>query len=290
MRRLLGRIEPNGQSDAQNGTPGGARNMVMRVVSSTAETREITYLSPPADVSMAARWFEIADLDHFWIRRRFSVLQKLTGKLVVDAREIAEIGCGHGLLQRQIEEAYGREVTGFDLNETALRKNLSCLSAICCYDIYDKNPKLKGRFDLILLFDVLEHIADEGRFLEALIFHLAPGGRVVINVPAGHWAYSKYDQAAGHVRRYSIRSLRKAVVPRNLKITSWTYWGLPLVPTLLLRKLWLLRKSDKDEIISVGFDSRTNMINRSLTVISRCEPTPQKFIGTSLMAVLEVRL
>jgi hypothetical protein len=78
--------------------------------------RTITYLSPPAEVSMADRWFEIAAIDHFWIRRRFEVFQRLADGLIGSAREIAEIGCGHGLLQLQIETAYGRDVAGFDLN------------------------------------------------------------------------------------------------------------------------------------------------------------------------------
>ena len=48
--------------------------------------REITYLSAPAVVSMADRWYDIASVDHFWIRRRFKVLQVLAGGLVSEAR------------------------------------------------------------------------------------------------------------------------------------------------------------------------------------------------------------
>jgi SAM-dependent methyltransferase len=251
--------------------------------------RSIEYLSPPAEVSMADRWFEIADIDHFWIRRRFEVFQSLAGELIAGARKIAEIGCGHGLLQLQIEEACGREVTGFDLNEFALKQNLSRRSAINCYDIYQKDPALREKFDLILLFDVLEHIADEDGFLNALVFHLGPGGKLVLNVPAGMWAYSAYDVAAGHIRRYSIRSLRRALRRRNLAVKKCTYWGLPLVPTLLVRKLWLLGNHDKDKIISAGFDSRTSIINQLLGLVSRCEPIPQRVLGTSLMAIIEAR-
>ncbi|MFZ0969888.1 MAG: hypothetical protein WAN13_16575, partial [Candidatus Acidiferrales bacterium] len=71
-------------------------------------TRNITYLSAPVGVSMADQWFDIAALDHFWIRRRFDVFRRLSGDLIPQARDIAEIGCGHGLVQRQIEDAYGR--------------------------------------------------------------------------------------------------------------------------------------------------------------------------------------
>lgn len=236
---------------------------------------------------MADRWFTIAAVDHFWVRRRFEVLRRLAGNLIPSAGEIAEIGCGHGLLQRQIEDAYGRQVTGFDLNEFALKQNLSRLSNICCYDIHQQDPTLQQRFGLVLLFDVLEHIADEDRFLAALTFHLAPCGKLVVNVPAGKWAYSAYDEAAGHVRRYSIGSLRDAAARSDLEVTKWSYWGFPLVPTLLLRRLWLLGKHDKHKIISAGFSSRTNTLNQLLGLVSMCEPTPQRFLGTSLMAILQ---
>src|SRR5437764_11173656 len=97
--------------------------------------RTLTYLSAPAEVSMADRWFEVASVDHFWVRRRFEVFQQLAGSLIGGAREIAEIGCGNGLLQRQIEDAYGREVAGFDLNEFALKQSLTRHSSIFCYDV-----------------------------------------------------------------------------------------------------------------------------------------------------------
>jgi len=234
---------------------------------------------------MADHWFEVASLDHFWIRRRFEVLQRLAGGLITSARKIAEIGCGHGLLQRQVEDAYGREVAGFDLNELALRRNVSRRSNLCCYDIFQADVELRGSFDLIFLFDVLEHISDEDRFLKALLFHLAPKGKLVINVPAGQWAYSAYDKAAGHVRRYSMHTLRQSAARSHFEMERWTYWGLPLVPTVVLRKLWLMGKHSQSEIITAGFDSRSSAINNALSALARCERIPQKLLGTSLMAI-----
>ena len=70
---------------------------------------------------------------------------------------------------------------------------------------------------------------------------------------------------------------------------KWSYWGLPLVPILVLRKFWLLGMHDRDKIISAGFDSRMSAINQLLGFVSRCELIPQTFLGTSLMAVLQVR-
>lgn len=249
--------------------------------------REINYLSPPAPVSMTEGYFELASLEHFWVRRRFEVFRQIAGNLVSEAREVAEVGCGHGILQRQIEDAYGREVTGFDLNEYGLKHNLSRRSKVCCYDLYQREPSFRERFDLIFLWDVLEHIADEDRFLQALKFHLAPRGHLVLNVPAGRWAFSAYDVAAGHIRRYSIRGLREVLERNQLRVKLWSYWGLPLVPTLVLRKMWLLGARDQCAAYSAGFDSRSTAVNKMMRLLSQWELIPQRILGTSLMAVVQ---
>jgi SAM-dependent methyltransferase len=234
---------------------------------------------------MADAWFDTASIDHFWIKRRFEVLQRLAGGLVSGSGQMAEIGCGNGLLQRQIEEAYGKPVTGFDLNEYALSRNVSQRSRVCCYDILRKDFALREQFDLIFLFDVLEHVSDEVGFLRALLFHLKSQGKLVINVPAGQWAFSSYDRAAGHLRRYSMRTLSETAERSGLFPTEWSYWGLPFVPTLMFRKLWLIGQHDQNQIIRAGFDSRSAAINSLLGVFSGCEWLPQRLMGTSLMAV-----
>src|SRR5271155_5346695 len=252
-----------------------------------SDAGRVEYLSAGAKVSMADQWFEIASTEHFWVRRRFDVLRRLIGGGLGGSRELAEIGCGHGLLQRQVEDGFGLSVTGFDLNEYALQRNVSRRSRVCCYDIFQRDADLRGRFDVIFLFDVLEHIADEDGFLAALRYHLAPGGKVVVNVPAGQWAFSGYDRAAGHVRRYSYETLKRVMGRGELEAREWSYWGLPLVPILAIRKLWLLGKSDQQEIITAGFGSRSERINGALGAISEWERIPQHFLGTSLMGVVQ---
>jgi 2-polyprenyl-3-methyl-5-hydroxy-6-metoxy-1,4-benzoquinol methylase len=249
--------------------------------------RQIEYISPPAEVSMTDGYFELASLDHFWVARRFEVFQKLAGALVAAAREMAEVGCGQGLLQRQIEDAYGRKVIGFDLNVNGLKHNLSRSSRVCCYDVYQRDAAFRGAFDLVFLWDVIEHIRDEDEFVKAVMFHTAPGGRLVVNVPAGEWAFSGYDRAAGHYRRYSAESLKATAERNGLKILRWSYWGLPLVPTVAARKLWLMGKRDLAKAYSAGFGPRAKSVNEILRFVSKCEVIPQKIAGTSLMAILQ---
>jgi len=255
---------------------------------STPQIGRIRYLSPPADVSISNDWYPVATLEHFWTKRRFQVMCRLAGQLVDQASAIAEVGCGHGLLQRQIEDAYCREVTGFDLNELALEQSVSRISPLCCYDVFQKRLEYRSCFDLIFLFDVLEHVSEEGSFVNAIKFHLAPRGKIVINVPAMQPLYSKFDRAVGHFRRYSIDGLWRVAQGSGMTVSDWSYWGLPLTPLLALRKVWLTGRP-QGKIISEGFNSRGPLINRLLLWASRCEPIPQRLLGSALMAVLEPR-
>jgi 2-polyprenyl-3-methyl-5-hydroxy-6-metoxy-1,4-benzoquinol methylase len=114
--------------------------------------------------------------------------------------------------RRQIEEAYGREVTGLDQNENGLRHSSSKLSRVCHYDIYQREPAFEERFDLIFLWDVIEHIRDDDGFVEAVMFHFAPEVELAVNVSAGEWTFSSYDRAAGDFRR-----IRRALYWKNSK-------------------------------------------------------------------------
>ena len=228
-------------------------------------------------------WFDIATIDHFWIRRRFEVMKRIADSIIRGAEYSAEIGCGNGLLQRDLEDAYGVSVPGFELNQLALEKNVSRESPLYCYNIHQRNPEFRAHFDLLYLFDVLEHIEDESAFLQSVRFHLASRGKLLINVPAHRLFYSDYDRAAGHVRRYSISQLAQVCEQNGLAMRAATYWGFPLVPLLLLRKLMSIKKSDG----KAGFDSRGPTLNRLLAWVAKGEPVPQKFLGTSVMAVLE---
>lgn len=215
------------------------------------------------------------------------MLRKLAGERLRSVTRAAEIGCGNGVLQRQLEDAYDMAPAGFDLHEGALRRNICRRGKVYCYDIRDRAAEFQKAFDLLLMFDVLEHVEDQDSFLQSARFHLADRGCLIINVPALQWLFSPYDRAQGHYRRYSLASLREVAARNNFRISKATYWGAPLVPVLALRKAVLtLRGASKDNY-SAGFDSGGDLTNSALYLLSRCEVLPQRIAGTSVMAVLE---
>jgi SAM-dependent methyltransferase len=74
-----------------------------------------------------------------------------------------------------------------------------------------------GHFDSVLCLNVLEHIREDVKALKAMKELVRPGGQVVVLVPALPCLYGAMDRAMGHVRRYTLRSLRAAFAEAGLK-------------------------------------------------------------------------
>jgi SAM-dependent methyltransferase len=233
---------------------------------------------------MGDEWFDVANVDHFWIKRRLDVLIALCGSLLRDDARLAEIGCGSGLVQSQFEDRLGLSIDGFDLNAEALERNASRTGRLACYDVQERNEELRDRYDLVLLLDVIEHVQEDARFLEDSAFLAKPAGHLVVNVPASPRLYSRYDVAAGHLRRYTPRALLEVGQKAGLEVASWTYWGLPLLPLAVARKL-LMPGVDDEQVIRAGFEPPGRLANRVLTAFARLEPLPQKLFGTSLLVL-----
>jgi len=237
---------------------------------------------------MGDEWFEIATPTHFWMDRRFRVLNMLASELVGSAENLAEIGCGTGVLQHQIENTYDKPVDGFDLNSVALERTMASKSRTFCYDISDRLPSLENKSDLIFLFDVIEHIADEKDFISKVLFHLAPGGHLIINVPAVNLLFSGYDAAVGHIRRYSICGLNTAAQNCGLIPKKVIYWGLPLLPMLLVRRFLLPTGDFGDQkILQRGFAPPNPWFNSFLYRLSTLEAIKFNPIGTSVMGIYQ---
>jgi SAM-dependent methyltransferase len=72
-------------------------------------------------------------------------------------------------------------------------------------------------------YNVLEHIDDHVAALRSMARLVRPGGRIVLIVPAFPFAMSPVDIATGHVRRYTKRSMRKALTDAGLEVVDVRY-------------------------------------------------------------------
>ena len=91
-------------------------------------------------------------------------------------------------------------------------------------------PLRPASFDTVLALDVIEHLPDDVAFLESAAALCAPGGRVIVGVPAFQLLWSRHDQTFQHHRRYSAAQLREAVVAAGLRIERITYTNFLVFP------------------------------------------------------------
>ncbi len=162
------------------------------------------------DPAYYAPLFEIEDR-HFWFQARnrviSSVLTKLTANLPPGYR-VLEVGCGTGNTLRVSERVcrLGR-VVGMDLYEEGLfyaHQRTTC--PLVRGDIH--SAPFVSQFDLIAIFDVLEHLPEDVPALGNLYGLLAHQGKLLMTVPAHRYLWSYFDNVSRHCRRYELTELK----------------------------------------------------------------------------------
>jgi glycosyltransferase involved in cell wall biosynthesis len=127
-------------------------------------------------------------------------------------QRVLEIGAGIGNLTRYL---LGRElVLATDLNPRYLRilgntfeRHTRVEVASLDLGAFDPAPLAERRLDTILCLNVLEHVEDDRGALRRLRATLAPGGRLLLLVPAHQALYGAIDRAIHHHRRYERNGL-----------------------------------------------------------------------------------
>ena len=85
-------------------------------------------------------------------------------------------------------------------------------------------------FDTIICLNVLEHVDDDATSLRAMRRMLAPGGRLILLVPALPALYGTIDRALGHHRRYKRAPLSSLLEATGFKVAHVEYFNLAGVP------------------------------------------------------------
>ena len=91
-------------------------------------------------------------------------------------------------------------------------------------------------FQVIGIFDVLEHIPDDNRILVDLWELLENGGTLLLTVPANPSLWSYFDELAGHCRRYEAADLRSKLEKAGFAIEYLTPYMATLSPLMWLSR------------------------------------------------------
>jgi SAM-dependent methyltransferase len=162
---------------------------------------------------------------HAWLR--YDAVRRLLASS--DARTVLEIGVGLGSVGVLLAKRF--DYTGIDLDERSIT---SARDKFARHGL-DPGCLLQGGlevvhgrvFDLVCAFEVLEHFEDENATVAEWRPFVAPGGAILVSMPAGPARFGKADEKAGHFRRYTRRDAERVLTQGGFTQVRVLNYGVP---------------------------------------------------------------
>ena len=173
---------------------------------------------------------------HWWYRGRRKVIERVISDLRLPARaRILDAGCGSG--RNMVEFARHGTVTGIELSQTSVQLARGRESGEVIEGSVLEMPFEADSFDLAASLDVIEHLQDDVAALRELRRVVAPGGTLLVTVPAYQWLWSGHDEINHHFRRYTRRSLQRAGEAAGWQQARTTYFNSLLLPAAIMLRV-----------------------------------------------------
>jgi SAM-dependent methyltransferase len=185
----------------------------------------------PVEATEVRKLAELED-EHWWYReRRHLLAREVRGLRPGTALDIGAAGGGNTRVLRRLGWSaaaleYGAEGAG-----VARGRGLATLRADAT-----ALPVADGGVDLVMAFDVLEHLEDDDAAVREIRRVLRPGGRFLVAVPCDPRLWSAHDEAVGHVRRYTRPTLTDLLVRGGFTLGPMRSWNVLLRPVVALRR------------------------------------------------------
>jgi SAM-dependent methyltransferase len=206
---------------------------------------------------------------HWWYRGRRTVLERVIERLDVPAgASILDAGCGSG--RNMVELARLGTVTGVELSQTSVELARERSVGEVIEGSVLEMPFAAGSFQLAVTLDVIEHLQDDVAALTELRRVVAPGGALLVTVPAYQWLWSGHDEINHHHRRYTQRTLRAAAQQAGWTQVRTTYFNSLLLPVAMLLRI-LERVNTKTTESSLDLWVPPERINRALEIPLKME-------------------
>jgi SAM-dependent methyltransferase len=173
---------------------------------------------------------------HWWYRGRRKVLERVVEDLRLPAgARILDAGCGSG--RNMVELARHGTVTGVELADASVSLARERGAGEVIAGSVLEMPFEADSFELAASLDVIEHLEDDLTALRELRRVVAPGGSLLVTVPAYQWLWSGHDEINHHFRRYTRRSLQRAGEEAGWQQVRTTYFNSLLLPAAILLRV-----------------------------------------------------
>lgn len=178
------------------------------------------------------------DAEHWWFSARRRIVSALIRRQVPlkPGANILEVGAGTGSNLSMLQGFGWVDAIEPDEAARALASQRGGI-AVGGGLLPDQVELPDGHYDMIVLLDVLEHIESDRASLQVLRRKLAPGGRLVLTVPAAPWLWSEHDVAHHHKRRYTKRTLHDTLFDGGFDIRHMSHFNTLLYPVIAAARI-----------------------------------------------------
>ena len=188
---------------------------------------------------------------HWWRVGRRKIFKKVLDthiKKEKKALSILEIGCGAGG-NLSLLSNYGK-ICGTEIDDEmrSAANDRKCCEVKKGTFLPEGEIPFDEKFDLICMFDVLEHIEDDFFAMKKIVEKLNSGGKLLVAVPSYPSLWSQADVIAHHFRRYTKKSLNTVLQSQNLKILYTTYFNTLLFPIIFFVRKVLKKGSETYDV------------------------------------------
>lgn len=162
---------------------------------------------------------------------------------------ILDAGCGTGGFLVKLAARTDQPLVGLDYAPIAAdlarrRTHLPVAVGSINHLPFDEN-----RFAAVFSVDVLCHRSvDEALSLKEFYRILAPGGTLILNLPAYSWLYAAHDRAVHTARRYTAQSILPLLTAAGFGRVRTCYWNSILFPLMVIQRKLLAATGDASDV------------------------------------------
>jgi len=169
---------------------------------------------------------------HWWYRERRTLLARAVAGLTPgDALDVGAAGGGNTRVLRERGWRAAALEYGPEGAQVCHERGIPVLRADAT-----RLPLAPASLDLVVAFDVLEHLDDDKAAAGGVLEALRPGGTFLVAVPCDMRLWSEHDVAVGHVRRYTRAGLVDLLEGVGFELEDIRSWMVLLRPAVALRR------------------------------------------------------